>query len=593
MLFKLAHIFSLGSLVVSCASQPPSSSETASTNQTLNGSSLQNAAPALKIKAGKGLLWMPFVWQVKLDSSTATKVGSLQMRSVNLVLFHNQKKQSLLFKLAKAASGKKLEAASKPPYVGQSNGVLDPREDELLYVNQHSLELDEGDYSVMAVRVGFVDPVSSKTIFNDFPVPNPFRPEASDADKATKAPPATVQIRSGKVSGAFRLIMNTTLKRVETPSPALSGASVAESIDRDIIPLGLVASQLGTSVSPEFFAASADIPRGRMPLVDSSFEPIFGGKTAAKAGVLVQYPCGMQNTLKLVWKKNTEEKEYEFPVELSSKTNSLKEKGESCYSTKYVTIPLTQDDWLLKSSHVVDTGAIPSFRSASLKVGAQDGVSKFLKTYFGLDSSPLLLPNTGNEKDFAKPFLIRIGKKTKLSMGQSQGVLFLGKFKLASNREPAKNQAQAWDLLFDRTYNLKDLRLGFQTEIIQNAYTLDELRRDKLLGQVNAILRASFAGSDKKSLESYQDEVRAGIAGEFKSCLLDRELTDPLVNATANLQFSALKGTQNLSVKKIEVDADMESGVWMRDCFEKKVLQFRLKKKIPANLQGEILVKTE
>jgi hypothetical protein len=71
------------------------------------------------------------------------------------------------------------------------------------------------------------------------------------------------------------------------------------------------------------------------------------------------------------------------------------------------------------------------------------------------------------------------------------------------------------------------------------------------------------------------------------ACVTEREEVDPLIVVEGEGVFHGLKGGASVTIKQMTVSDEGASSQWVRDCLQKKLIDFRFGRKLPASFQAE------
>jgi hypothetical protein len=548
----------IGFMLAGCVATEPLSPETVMPNG------------AVSLPSGKGLVWMPFAWTVLINQPKSETLGdpleTLQLRTVGLVLRNQATKAEIFIKLLAQESG------------GSNNAILDNSKSHVTFFAPLFFELPEGEFSLEAVRNFVIDPATQRPLPMDIAIPNP----ASGGEKR----PITFISRSGRVSAISRFAMQTTFGKKNTVTDF-------ERIEKDSIPVDFVLQHLKRPVSDASLisAASPDFPRLRLSLTDPSGAPKSPEDPVARVGLLLDLPCETDGVMKLVWKRSADEREFMSFINLGMKGDV------QCQKTKtlHPTVMFPKGDWALKSTFILPS----KLEKLPLKNFVFKKPSEFAESYFALGKQNLPFESFASEREITRQIAVRLSaagsQASNAAPDLKSKVLYLGRFELVAQQgsKPTEGAPVNWDTLFKRNYSIPDLRKHFDASDISNAYTLEKLSRDRSKGTVQSILKVSSLASEVKKVESSSVEFRKSSTEMLAQCLTEREEFDPLVNVQGQLHFSALKGANSITVKKLEFGNEGPSAGWVRECFQKKILGFRFTGKVPGSFQGELNFATE
>lgn len=574
----------LSSVNLSCATKSTLSSNTSAVDTAFQLSAAANTelfhgGPSIpRAESGQGLLWFPFVWQPQLimpaKESGLVALDGLFIREPRLVLRNISTKVETLIDLREENSTTLRSFELKNTKHGGSIRFYLPR----------VLALMPGEYSIESLRLEVAASRQDSPTLVNMPFVNPFQSSSSKA--------LVVSIKEGKTSAAARIVQTTDLAQAVQ---GLSLKSSSESLDRDVIPIDVVLSQISSPVknSPQtIISATADFPRMRINLTDDQGQPQVPEESKAKVGFLLDVPCSASGTLRVVWKRQNDEREYLTQFPLSKDSNDCNDKKTLGHA-----FSLPNGDWVLKSSMISDVISFePDLQTLWMK-----SPSKTLKDYFALSPLPFRWSlETSKEREIRRALLIQLDtlnrRFSELRMRQDvfradssssdQSVLFLGHFEIR-NTESKNDKVNVWETLLRPSFNLEIAQSLLGSKNVYNAYTLERLKRSRSL-KLNTVMRTASDQEDLPTVKPVAAELRGAASKAFASCLNEREEADPLVNMGGELRFTVLKGGDSMTLKKLKIGDDGLSDKWVESCLEKKLLSFRFSRKVPANFQGEM-----
>lgn len=582
-------------LLSSATSCVSTQSQNKAINQQTPPASGSNSEPALlfygspspvRPEAHQGLLWFPFVWKPQLVlpklNSGLTPIESLFIKDPKLVFINNRTKSETLISLRRDNSQSEQKLTLERGKT-QSN--------ELFYLPRF-IALSSGEYTVQSIRseIGHGSARSGTQV--DMPLVNPFQLSASK--------PLVLNVQEGKTSALSRVVQTTSLSQSEQ---GVNLQSESESLDHNVVPADLVTDQ--TSVvfpveSSAILAASADFPIIRTHLTNHLGQSSHSPSHPVQLGFLVDTPCSVSGTLKLIWKKVDDEREYltQFPVTSNSAKCDVKRSlGFSFY--------LPNGDWMIKSSMISEKSAFePELQTEWLKTPEDT-----LKAYLALPSELFRWTlETIKEREIQRPLLVRIASlerrydelRSKSDTFRSNdsddqnSVLFLGHFEIKNtDRRKDKAKVHLFETFLKRSFDLKLTQQLLSSSRVYNAYTLERLTRSRGV-KVNTVIRTSTSAEDDLvKVKPAATEFRGIASRASATCLTAREETDPLVSLDGELRFTVLKGADSVTLKKIKIGQSGLSDKWIEACLEKKILGFRFAQKAPASFNGELRFSNE
>lgn len=544
----------------------------------------------VKIPDHAGLLWFPLTWTVRIDGpaleqgnskALGAKVDSLQLRNLSLVLRDQRTKEPLLLRLPLLSNGRG-DAGSRV--------ALDAGTPSATFALPLFPEVAEGEYFVESLQASYVDPSSERTSELQFLLENPFQMPSG-------RPPLPLQVRKSSIAALPRMAAVTTFG---TKNGALVSLTEVENVDKEVVPVEFIldAAKLPPVASSRVYAASSDFPRARVSLLSESGGATPPDSALAKVGLLVDVPCGTKGSLNLVWKRVGDDRDYFSAFRIPE--------GEACEGLRTLpaVVHLPKGEWVLRSTHVVTLGSESGAGGATLRTPWRLDVLRSptpeIARYLFLGKRPGAYASVGLEKELKRQMVVKLAEPrvgSTLGFDGSSGavfvgrtpppddaLMFLGRFELV----PVEAlRAEVWDTIFKRTFSLEDVRRQFGVQSLFNAYTGRRLAQGREKGAVQGVLRVASSQTDAKRLESATTEFRKGATEMVASCVTQREEVDPLVTVEGTGVFHGLKGGTSVTIKDLAVSDEGESALALKTCLQKKLLDFRFARKLPASFQAE------
>ncbi|MFZ9519560.1 MAG: hypothetical protein ACO3A4_03705 [Silvanigrellaceae bacterium] len=568
---------------LSCVSKkmPTDSSQGGSVNPALDSlhKTIINGGPVLaRAEAGQGLLWFPFVWSPILGgldkSSGVNAVDTLYFQQPRLVLKNSATKAEILVDLREenGSENRRFQISQSEP------------QKMLRFYFPRFIALSQGDYTIEGIRTEISTSAQERGTLVSMPFVNPFQ--------SASAKPLQLKIREGRVAMVARVVQTTSI--AETVQ-GLSLKTTSENLDSDVVPVGLVLKQLGkysADALATLATASDDFPRTRLDLTDLTGNTVQFGDQVARVGFVVDAPCESKGSVRLVWKRQNDDREYltQFPI-TEAKTDC---KDKHSFGFKF-TVPA--GDWVLKSTMLSPAGTFqPQIQTSWLK-----SPSLLLKEYFSLEEPQFQWTmETHKEREIRKALVIPVDSASRRfaelrrskdvyranSLSQNSDILFLGHFDIRTSE--AKNDKVAiWDFVLKSSFDLTRAQDLLGAKDVFNAYTLERLNYGRS-NNASIVLRTAADKDDRPSVAPVAAELQGEAKKAYSSCVKEREETDPLVNLAGLLQFTVLKGSDSVNLKSQRASGDAIVENWLELCMKKKFIGFRFSRKAPVNFQGEL-----
>jgi hypothetical protein len=535
-----------------------------------------------RAEPGQGLLWFPFVWHPQLvnppKDSGLTALDNLFIRDPKLVLRNTQTKAEILLTLREESG-----IAEKKIELRQTES-----ENGFRFYLPRFLALPQGEYSVDSIRLEIGTAGQEVGTQVNMPFVNPFQ--------SSEQKPLIVSVREGKISSVARVAQTTELAQA---AQGLNLKSSSESLDRDVVPVDLILAQLKRPANepvPLVSAGTSDFPRLRLSLTDESGKTARFEESTARIGFLIDAPCQADGTFRTVWKRLNDEREYLTQFVIKPAVKECHEK-----QTLGFVFSLPAGDWMLKSSLI--SSAIP-FQPEMQTLWLRNP-TPVLSDYFAIAEAPHRWSlETTREREIRRPLMLQVeslsrrygelrSKQDVFRVGSSvasQQILFLGHFEILTS-EAKNDKVSVWDTMLKPSFSLEMAQGLLSSKDVFNAYTLERLRGGRS-PKLNTVLRTA-SEDDLSVVKPVAAEFRGEASKAYATCLQAREEADPLVNVGGELRFTVLKGSDNVTLKKLKMGNEGLSDKWIEACLEKKLISFRFSRKAPGNFQGELRFSAE
>lgn len=531
-----------------------------------------------KLEAGRGLLWFPFVWspvlaQPEKDSGLST-IDNLIIREPKLILRNVNSKAEVLLNLREESGAleSKMQSSTKD------------RGGQVRFYLPRISALAQGDYVIEGIRVELGVRGQSRGTVATMPFVNPFQTSA--------AKPLLVKVREGKVATVARVVQTTSIAEA---AQGLSLKTVSENLDNDVVPVGVVVQHLagkGQEFLSAITPATNDFPRLRVDLTNDKNELPSIDEPVAKVGFLVDAPCSAEGSIRIIWKRSNDDKEYLSQFQFVAGDASCKEKKSHGF-----VFAIPSGDWVPKSTLISSVKS----NQAEVQTSWLRAPTSLLKDYFSLTQPKFSWTlETQREREIRRALIVPVEsasrkhaelRKTRdvYSLGgatKSADVLFLGHFDIRVSS--AKNErSEIWDFVLKSGYDLTQTRTLLVANEVFNAYTLEKLTSGRS-NNSNIILRTAADQEDRPSVAPVAAELQGEAKKAYANCIKEREESDPLVSLGGMLRFTVLKGSDSVNIKSRRPNNDTVIENWLELCLKKKLIGFRFSKKAPVNFQGEL-----
>ncbi|MEY3901786.1 MAG: hypothetical protein RL189_1092 [Pseudomonadota bacterium] len=576
----LSGLLSLQAGCVSGKKQTPSSQLAAgeAPERIAQKNIIQGGQVLPRAEAGQGLVWFPFVWSPELaapdKASGLTAINYVNIREPKLIFRNSITKNEILIALSEESGSDKrrFELTSADP------------QKQLRFYLPRVLALTQGDYVVEGIRTELGTQTQERGTLVNLPFVNPFQ--------ASGAKPLVVQVREGRVSTVARVVQTTS---IADSAQGLSLKTIAENLDSDVVPVGLVLQHLNRSPaegSTIVRAGTTDFPRLRFDLTNQKGEILKVEEHVARVGFIADSPCGAEGTIRLVWKRLNDEREYLSQFPFGGSEPNCKDKFSTGFS-----FALPAGDWQLKSTML----ALADRFKPQVQTPWMRNPSALLNEYFSLsDQSARWTFETQREIENRKGLIIPLDSATRkytelrrlgdiYSVGrnmQSSDSLFLGHFDIRIG-ESKNDKSPFSEFELKTSFDLSAVQSLLSVSRVFNAYTLEKIANGKAV-KTKIILRTAANQEDRPSLAPAAAELQGEAKKAYATCVKEREESDPLVTSDGILQFTVLKGSDSVNLRSRSGSPEALLENWLESCLKKKFIGFRFSRKVPVNFQGEL-----
>lgn len=549
-----------------------------STESAARKSIIQGDQPVLRAEGAQGLLWFPFVWSPELavpdTSSGLTAVSYINIREPKLVFRNAVTRTEILIALNEESGTEKrrFELSANEP------------QKQLRFYLPRVLALSPGDYVIEGIRAELGTQTQERGPLVNLPLVNPFQ--------ASGAKPLIVQVREGRISAVARVVQTTT---IADSAQGLSLKTISENLDSDVVPVGLVLQHLNRNPSEGgtiVRSGTTDFPRLRFDLTNEKGESLKIEEHVARVGFLADAPCGAEGTIRLVWKRLNDEREYLTQFPFGGSSPSCSEKRSYAFS-----FALPAGDWQLKSTML----ALADRFKPQVQTPWMRNPSPLLNEYFSLsDQSARWTFETQREIENRKGLVIPLDSVTRKHVelrrnndiyavgrtAQSSDSLFLGHFDIRIG-ESKSDKTPFSEFELKTSFDLQNVQNLLSLSRVFNAYTLEKISTGKAV-KTKIILRTAANQEDRPSLAPAAAELQGEAKKAYAICVKEREESDPLVTSDGFLQFTVLKGSDSVNLRSRTGSSNTLMENWLEACLKKKFIGFRFSRKVPVNFQGEL-----
>ncbi len=529
---------------------------------------ISSASNAFDLPTGKGALWMPLTWTLRLNSTADPQLGDplsqMRLRGIELVLVNT-------------ATKAQNKVPMKTLREGAGNSVALTFEDPSRTLgSKRVVALDPGTYRVSHVSGVYIDAATERPQNLELPLPNP----REDREN----PSMVVTVAEGKVAVVGRLAFASVFGLREG---RLTSQMRAESLEPKMIVVQPALDHLSWSVSKQSLLVSAT--GGSQPLryIAPVLNSVQFDGHHRNVGFTVEVPCDTKGTLKFVWKNEDRSNDTVAAVPLHAEPAACN--GGRLRLSRVLQLP--EGNWLLVATEMITEGEemmvsrIPQIQEAKPEVLSYYGLKRF---------EDLRLGSPEAEQQLKRRFYLPL-KKLGLGVGD---VSYLGSFSLDVNAAESKQGKKAWNVLLQKQYELEQLRAQLGSRRIFNPYVGGELASTRKVGKVESLLEISANAKKTKSLAPHIAKIRKAMTEAYADCVQEREKSNPLVVARGKLQFKAQKGQRVATLTQWEFEKSKEGSQgslstpqdedFLKTCFRKKFDTFRFEKVTPASFEANM-----
>lgn len=567
---------------------------------------------------GRGALWMPMTWTLRLyrgermpnGAELGASLDRFEMRRVVLVVRHVDSGAETQLPATALPTGD-VDVSDAEDGANQSGAALSLADTSRSFSFEKIPELAPGRYAIEAIRGEAVDESKkAKAVTITLPLPNPIDP----SDEG----PMIVEVQKDAVSVVGRLAFETA---VGSKAGHFSTQTRGESLEAGRLAESIIARDLNWLAGDE--GAARQVPRliKAHPMVaDLRGQLAVGDPQASRrarpgfvpVGFAVEAPCDARAQLKLLWKADGETKEYVALIPLAPQDHAGHQDGvtnnkdlaevvdPSCETSRntrnqFVTIYMRPENWLLQATEVVSEQAPVSHS----RILALQQPSMALRRYYATeDVGSLAVVSSLSEQQIRRRFYLPLrdlrGVDNQLYYGGQIAVTRLSGSEetKAEQQKAAQGGALAWGVALKKSFNAAELRRVFGRQRLWNPFTGAAIEAETKLGRVDATLQIAADAKKSDELSPYVAGIRKSLTEAFARCVQRHEEGDPLLVARTRLQFQIAARQRAVTLDHLVIDPQAGTDT-LALCFRKEFDAFRFARPVPAGFRAEMELKIE
>ncbi|WP_338636470.1 hypothetical protein [Spirobacillus cienkowskii] len=488
----------------------------------------------------EGYLWIPLSWTFTLDKNES-ELKQINIKSVKLYFQDINSKKDIYSYLDLPEKNKKLLA-------------LNSKSIRTSFFSKKLIKFPAGNYYFYGCIIEIVKNNSPTELFIEFPK---FFEQGNNV---------FFQVSDKKIS-PFPAISTETILGFKKEK--FYQHTTLDLIDDEYIPVNEVfvyISSLKNSIKNKpqgFVIANNKFPP--LQVLGDSLKSV----NSNRLGLIIDITCNIQGTMKFVWTSQENNLQYVF-------YNNLNNKNQNCKSHNFIPINFHLPDgkWFLHSMTLNKQNKVKRIFETYL-LNSKD---KFAKKYFKILDGFYFSLNI-KERSLLKVIEISLyGNKSK------NGIFYLG------STEVKKNENDELFFYFKRNYEIYNIKKIFSVKQIYNAYTLELMKKDRIIGDIQFKTVTMDKKYNPKS-SIYLDQIREFVKSDLSICISDQEVFDPLFLLNGYVIIKNNKNFKNILVNKNDFNFDLKgmSQNKIIDCMIETFSKFSFKQNVTVPFKFKII----
>jgi hypothetical protein len=500
---------------------------------------LPQATGLIDIDPHAGLIWMPLVWRLTQKKDLAKLSSSFTFKSPLLVFEEMKTKHEVCHKLWLSEEREEVQDFHQLIHLNAKNPAQE-------LVSSAFFKLPEGNYRLKAIRLYYLDDKQQASIIQ-LPAPHPFSQEEDQ--------PLEIKSQANQIGLVGRLIIQTELKRTQT---GLFSASHAYQIDQQQIPLHFFNEFTGQPLeAAKVYDATDKYNRIIIPV------SALKNQHLVRSGLRVVYPCHIKEeiALTLLWEQERDSRLFSIERHLKAVPS------RQSYCEVFFSFQLPQGSWNLFGVDTKDPLSSQSHQKKFFQV-----LTPLARQYLRVQQSPQHKPS--------KPLSLLNFQFDENVTGNFKDIQFLGTIALSEKENFFSPQ-------FFKSFDVKNLQRGFQTDRLINAYNGSLLTRSKKKGSIKVHLTSQQIFSEKHGLKNLQRSLSKSLS----DCVQQLEISDPLLVFQGDFQIEFREDQRGrITEKTLSSDLSSQQKLNLTTCLNHKLYQtsFQTSASLPLNFHLQV-----
>lgn len=293
-------------------------------------------------------------------------------------------------------------------------------------------------------------------------------------------------------------------------------------------------------------------------------------------GLIIDVPCDIYGSLKFVWVNQDDIFQHSFNVKLNKNIEVC-----NIFHSVPVKFYLPNGKWTLQYM----TLNIPNKMNRDFLTDSLINKNKEIKKYFKLSNSYFNDLNI-KERALSKNIVLNLNEKKELNR-----FYFIGTAEIRRSLENGNNK-DTLKFYFKRNYEIFFIRKLFSVKKIYNAFTLEPLKKDRSIGDIQLKIDLIGNTSTQKKYALNLNEFRKFVTSNLSQCVSEQEVEDPLLTLNGSIKIRNFANkTEYLDVSRKDFNF-AQNGISQNkiiDCMEIQLRSFKFSRPFRAKFQANIL----
>lgn len=507
-----------------------------------------------------GFVWLPLAWTFTIDKENSDN-SEIVIKSVKLVF---QEKDSKKFEYSE------LKYTNK-----KSNSfTLNDKNQIKTLLSKKLFEMPEGNFEFKGIQL---EVINRENVVSNYELeaPNPY--------KNSKYNYINFAVKNSHISPVPELSFESKL-RIKEGAINRSSTQV-DLIENDYIYINDIFNQI-KSLNKLIFDNKITFINA-----NSEFPPLQVDGTKMKyshsnfVGMIIDISCDIKGIIKTVWVNKSDYLQYVFYENLNQKKENCK--VHDVIPQKYY---LPNGNWTMQSLTINLKNKVDRKFNTLPLVNKNKEVRKYFK----------ITDEFFKYQDIKERTLLKIIELNLTNKLNPDGLYFLGSAEIKKSDaedmgdEKNKNKRPEGELsfYFKRNYEVYTIKKLFSTKKIFNAYSGDQLKKDRIIGDVQLKIVLTGCKKNNDNNRKFLNQLKDYATSDLATCVSEQEVSDPLLFLDGFIQIQNYKKKSrylDISNKDFKFSSKGSSQEKINQCMESKLKLFKFKKTFPSPFRAKIL----